>query len=61
MEKNNAHLIIISLKGRNNNFIERKEFTRHYQRNSWMDLSELQSIYSLHIEGTNIFVMGGLV
>ena len=41
-----------------NNFIERKDFIRRYQRNGWMDLSELRDIYSLHNEGTNTVVMG---
>ena len=44
----------------NNNFIERKDFIRHYQRNGWMDLSKLWVIYSLHIKGTNTLVMGSL-
>ena len=35
-----------------NNFIESKDFIRHYQEDNWMDLSELQATYSLHIEGT---------
>ena len=43
-----------------NNFTERKHFIRHYQRNGWMDFSELQAIDSLHNEGTNTLVMGGL-
>ena len=43
-----------------NNFTERKHFIRHYQRNDWMDFSELQAIDSLHNEGTNTLVMGGL-
>ena len=33
-----------------NNFVERKDFITCYQEDSWMDLSELQAIYSLHIE-----------
>ena len=41
--------------------ISRKEgVKRRYQRNGLMDLSELWAIYSLHIEGTNTLVMGGL-
>ena len=45
------HVIIIS----------RKEgVKRRYQTNRLMDLSELRAIYSLHIEGTNTLVMGGL-
>ena len=46
----------------NNNFIDGKDFIRHYQRNGWMDLSELQTICFLHIEfeGTNTLVMGDL-
>ena len=43
-----------------NNFTERKHFIRHYQRNSWMDFTELQAIDSLHNEGTNALVTGGL-
>ena len=43
-----------------NNFTERKRFIRRYQRNGWMDFSELQAIDSLHNEGTNTLVMGGL-
>ena len=43
-----------------NNFVERKDLIRHYQEDRWMDLSELQSMYSLHIEGTNALVMGDL-
>ena len=43
-----------------NNFTERKHFIRRYQRNGWMDFSELQAIDSLHNEGTNTLVMGGL-
>ena len=43
-----------------NNFTERKHSIRHYQRNDWMDFSELQDIDSLHNEGTNTFVMGSL-
>ena len=37
-----------------NNFTERKHFIRRYQRNGWMDLSELRAIDSLHNEGTVI-------
>ena len=33
-----------------NNFIEREDFIRYYQRNGWMDLSELH-IQAIHIEG----------
>ena len=43
-----------------NNFTERKYFIRHYQRNGWMDFSELWAIDSLHNEGTNTLVMGSL-
>ena len=43
-----------------NNFTERKHFIRHYQRNGWMDFSELRAIDSLHNEGTNTLVMDGL-
>ena len=43
-----------------NNFTERKHFIRCYQRNGWMDFSELRAIDSLHNEGTNTLVMGGL-
>ena len=43
-----------------NNFIVRKHFIRRYQRNGWMDFSELRAIDSLHNEGTNTLVMGGL-
>ena len=43
-----------------NNFIDRKNFIRQYQRNGWMDLSELREIDSLHIEGTDTLVKGGL-
>ena len=32
------------------NFTERKHFIRRYQRNGWMDFSELQAIDSLHNE-----------
>ena len=42
-----------------NNF-DRKNFIRQYQRNSWVDLSELWDINSLHIEGTDTLVKGGL-
>ena len=42
-----------------NNF-NRKHFIRRYQRNDWMDFSELWAIDSLHNEGTNTLVMGGL-
>ena len=43
-----------------NNFTERKHFIRRYQRNGWMDFSELRTIDSLHNEGTNTkVVMGG--
>ena len=34
-----------------NNFTERKHFIRNYQKNGWMDFSELQAIDSLHNEG----------
>ena len=40
-----------------NNFIDRKNFIRQYQRNGW---SELRDINSLHIEGTDTLVKGGL-
>ena len=43
-----------------NNFTDRKHFIRRYQRNGWMDFSELQAIDSLHNEGINTLVMGGL-
>ena len=43
-----------------NNFTDRKHFIRRYQRNGWMDFSEVQAIDSLHNEGTNTLVMGGL-
>ena len=43
-----------------NNFTERKHFIRGYQRNGWMDFSELRAIDSLHNEGTNTLVMGAL-
>ena len=43
-----------------NNFIDRTNFIRQYQRNGWMDLSELRDIDSLHIEGTDTLVKGGL-
>ena len=33
-----------------NNFTERKHSIRRYQRNGWMDFSELQAIDSLHNE-----------
>ena len=43
-----------------NNFIKWKYFIRRYQRNGLMDFSELRAIDSLHNEGTNTLVMGGL-
>ena len=43
-----------------NYFSERKHFIRRYQRNGWMDFSELRAIDSLHNEGTNTLVMDGL-
>ena len=43
-----------------NNFTERKHSIRRYQRSGWMDFSELLTIDSLHNEGTNTLVMGGL-
>ena len=43
-----------------NNFTERKHSIRRYQRNGWMDFSELRAIDSLYNEGTNTLVMGGL-
>ena len=43
-----------------NNFTERNHFIRYYQRNGWMDFSELRAIDSLHNEGTNTLIMGGL-
>ena len=43
-----------------NNFIEGTSFIICYQRNGWMDLSELQAMYSLHNEDINTLVMGGL-
>ena len=39
---------------------DRKNFIRQYQRNGYMDLSELRDIDSLHNEGTNTSVKGGL-
>ena len=36
-----------------NNFTERKHSMRCYQRNGWIDFSELWAIDSLHNEGTN--------
>ena len=42
------------------NFTERKHSIRRYQKNGWMDFSELWAIDSLHNEGTNTLVMGGL-
>ena len=39
-----------------NNFTDRKHFIRRYQRNGWMDFSELRAIDSLHNEGTNTLV-----
>ena len=43
-----------------NNFIEKKKFIKHYQRNGRIYLSELQAIDSLHNKGTNTLVTGGL-
>ena len=43
-----------------NNFTDRKHFIRCYQRNGWMDFIELRDIDSLHNEGTNTLVIGGL-
>ena len=43
-----------------NNFTDRKHFIRRYQRNGWMDFSELRAVDSLHNEGTNTLVTGGL-
>ena len=43
-----------------NNSTERKHSIRRYQRNGWMDFSELRAIDSLYNEGTNTLVMGGL-
>ena len=43
-----------------NNFTERKHSIRRYQRNGWMDFSELRAIDSPHNEGTITLVMGGL-
>ena len=40
-----------------NNFTERKDFIRRYQRNGWMNFSELRAIDSLHNESTNTIVM----
>ena len=40
--------------------ISLKHSIRRYQRNSWIDFSELLAIDSLHNEGTNTLVMGGL-
>ena len=42
------------------NVIERKDFISRYQRNGLMNLSELLAIYSLHNEGINTLVTGGL-
>ena len=42
------------------NFTESKHSIRHYQRNGWMDFREVRAIDSLHNEGTNTLVMGGL-
>ena len=39
----------------NNNFIERKDFIRCYQRNGWMDLNTLWAINFLHNDGTNSY------
>ena len=39
-----------------NNFSDRKDFIRLYQRNGYMDFSELQDIDCLH----NVLVKGGL-
>ena len=43
-----------------NNFTDKKHFIRRYQRNGWMNFSELRVIDSLYNEGTNTLVMGGL-
>ena len=43
-----------------NNFTDRKHFIKRYQRNGWMDFSELRAIDSLYNIGTNTLVMGGL-
>ena len=43
-------LKIISLKG--------LTFQRSFEKNGWMDLSELRDIDCLHNEGTNTVVMG---
>ena len=43
-----------------NNFIDSRKFVRQYLRNGDMDLSELRDIDSLHNEGTNTLVKGGL-
>ena len=32
-----------------NNFTERKHFIRHYQRNGWMDFSELWILYTMKV------------
>ena len=42
----------------NNNFIDRIDRLRRYQRNGWMELSERRDIDSLDIEGTYTLVMG---
>ena len=47
------------LRALKNNFTERKHFIKRYQRNGWMDFSELRAIDSLHNEGTNTLVMDG--
>ena len=39
---------------------EEEQFIMRYQRNGWMDFSELRAIDSLHNEGTNTLVMGGV-
>ena len=43
-----------------NDSTDRKHFIRRYQKNGWMDFSELRAIDSLHNEGTNTLVMGSL-
>ena len=45
---------------RKNNFIDRKNFIRLYQRNRDMDRSKLRDIDSIHNEGTTTLVKGGL-
>ena len=41
-------------------FTDRKHFIRRYQRNGWIDFSELRAIDSLYNKGTNTSVLGSL-